>query len=330
MADYDPTLGSLLAQCNDDWGDPAKNRQNLLPYGIPLLDKALYGIDPEGELVVIQGDRKGRKTTLAANIVVSLCTNPKITSRPVINIDTLESGMRPKKYRDFLISIVASRWLMEQGHKPQGRCPVCDNDPCYELVIQPKFLKYNTRSAEQLAAIEYALDTMQWWPVLIHGAGINQGNTRNLEDAAIGTRKLKSRWQRLVEEYGMKINLIDHVQQYSFSDGTTSDYEKQLRSVAAVADFSSRFNTAFLALSQVSMSSLREARDNGGKLTAAGGAKAAQEANTVISTHYKQNSGYIKIAVEESRDAGSFSIWQPIDDTSGAFYGEASSTPPMV
>lgn len=331
MNEYDPTLAGLLTQCESDWGDPAANRKNLIPYGIELLDRALYGIDPEGELVVIQGDRKNRKTTLVANIVVNLCTDERIANKPVINIDTLESGMRPKKYRDFLISIMASRLLVEDGHVPPGsknRCPACQAEECRELILQPKFLKYNMRSAAQRQAISDAIEIMQWWKVLIHGAGISQGNTRNLDGAAVSTKKTKSRWQQLVEEFGVKINIVDHVQQYSFSDGTTSDYEKQLRSVAAIADFSSQYNVAFLALSQVSMSSMREARENGGKLTAAGGAKAAQEANTVLSTHYKQNSGTMKITVEESRDAGSFSIWQNMDDTSGTFYGEASATPP--
>jgi hypothetical protein len=324
---YDPRLHSLLAECESDWGDPLKNRKNLIPYGIGPLDKALYGIDPEGELVVVQGEQKNRKTTFVANVIMNICSWDKADDKPTINIDTLESGMRPKKYRDMLISMAASRFLVQQGHRVHQACPACDTAECRELIISPKFLKYNTRTALQRQAIEYALDVMQWWPVLIHGASVVQGNTRSLQEAALGYKKDKARWLSLVEDFGVRIIVVDHIQQYAFTDGTTTDYEKQIRAVAAISDFSSQHGVAFIALSQVSLTSLRESRDNGAKLTAAGGAKAAQEANTVLSTSYKDGSGVMKIKIEESRDAGSFSIWQNMDDTSGCFIGEASTTP---
>lgn len=85
---------------------------------------------------------------------------------------------------------------------------------------------------------------------------------------------------------------------------------------------------ACLALSQVSLTSVREVKaSGGGKLIAAGGSKAAQEANTVFSTSYKPGSGSMKIKIEESRDAGSFSVYQTLEDVSGAYYGEASTEP---
>jgi hypothetical protein len=323
---YDPTIQALLAQCEDDWGNPVLNKSRLIPYGILPLDMGLYGIDPEGELVIIQGEEKNRKTTLVTNVIANYMTAHSLKEKPVTNIDTLETGMKPNKYRDTFISIMASRHLINAGgHRPNSYCPACGGE-CTQLQISPKFLRYNSRSTEQQRAIEYAMDLMEGWPLLIHGAAFGQGNTRSLSEAAIGSKKMKARWQKLVDEYGMKILVIDHVQQYMFSDDP-SDYEKQIRAVGAIGDFVAQNNVACLMLSQVSLWSARDAKQNGGMLVAAGGKKAAQEANTVLSTRYKSGSGVMRIKIEESRHAGSYSVWQRLEDVSGTFYGDATTEP---
>ena len=326
--EYDPRIQSLLAQCDDDWGDPTKNRENLIPYGILPIDKALYGIDPFGEIIVIQGEEKNRKTTFLANVVCNIMTREQLKVKPVINIDSLESGMRPQKYRDTLISIMATRYLISQSHQPRTFCHACGTEVCRHIGISPKFLRYMTRTEEQKEAIEWAKAEMDKWPLLIHGASLKQGNTRSLQGATKGSKDKQARWLRLVEVFGMQILVVDHVQQYAFSDEPT-DYEKQIRAVSALADFSTQHGNVVMALSQVSLTSVREIKNNGGqgKLVAAGGAKAAQEANTVFSTSYKPDSGVMKIKIEESRDAGSFPVWQRVEDVSGCFYGEASREP---
>ena len=323
---YDPTIQALLAQCDTDWGDPMKNRETLIPYGIKPIDMALYGIDGSGELIIVQGEEKNRKTTFLINVIINFMTWPKLKQKPVTNIDTLESGMRPGKYRDTIISNLATRFLMEQGHRAHTRCPACDDTTCRELGIHPKFLKYNTRTRAQQEAIGYAKAVMDTWPLLIHGASIKQGNTRNLHEAAVGIKNQQARWHRLIEEYGLQILVIDHGQQYAFADEPT-DYEKQIRAVSAAGDFVSQYGVACFFLSQVSLTSVREVKQSGGKLIAAGGTKATQEGNTVFSVKYKSGSGVAKLQIEESRDAGTFSVWQRLEDASGAFYGEASTEP---
>jgi hypothetical protein len=319
---YDPRVQRLIENQENYWGDPRQNKEKLIPYGIKYIDDALYGIDPDGELVVIQGEEKNRKTTLLANVLCNIMTWPRLKEKPVINIDSLESGMRPEKYKDTLISIMATRYLISTGHQAGDFCNMCGGK-CRHMGISPKFLRFMERTKEQKDAVDYASDTIYEWPLLIHGASLKQGNTRSLKDAAIGMKDKKARWVRLIEMFGMRINAVDHGQQYAFEDDPT-DYEKQLRSVAAIGDFVSQYGTTTFFLSQVSLTSARDVKANGGKLVAAGGAKAAQEANTVLSTSYKPGSGVIKIKIEESRDAGSFPVWQRLDDTSGCFYGDAS------
>lgn len=222
--EYDPRISTLVEKCDTDWGDPIKNRERLISYGLRPIDMALYGIDPEGELVVIQGEEKNRKSTFAANIVVNIMTTAK--QPPTINIDTLESGMRPEKYRDMLISIVATHYLFEHGHVARRACPACNTDKCMYLGISPKFLKYNSRKPEQMRAVEFAKNTIKGWPLLLHGASVKQGNTRNLKEAVI-------RWRKLIDLYELRILTVDHIQQYAYSDEPT-DYEKQIRGISTL------------------------------------------------------------------------------------------------
>src|SRR5512139_1179535 len=110
---YNPELqsiGHLISLCEKDWGDPIANRTLLLPTGLPPLDKAVYGLDTiNGEVVLVQGPEKQRKSTLVANIIVHYMMSAKPVEKPLTVIDTLESGMPPRRYRDFLISMVATQ-----------------------------------------------------------------------------------------------------------------------------------------------------------------------------------------------------------------------------
>lgn len=327
VVQYDPTMAALVANAEDDWGaDPEANHANLIPYGIAPIDQALYGFDINGEVILIQGPEKRRKSTLVDNIVVNVQTGEKPKDKPMINLDSLEPGKRPGKYRDTLLSIVATRWILKQGHAAHGHCKVCGNSFCREIGITPKFLKYNKRSPLQLRAIDYALDSMRDWPVLIHGAHLEEGNTRALAEAynPANPKDLTSRWVRLYHEYGMKFLVIDHVQQYAWADDP-NDYEKQIRAVGAAGDFSAQYGVVVVIVSQVSLGSQRDVKQNGGRLVAAGGSKAAQEANTVFSVNYESGSGEMTIKIEESRDAGNLIVKQPLEDESGAFYGIAST-----
>lgn len=313
--DYDPTIQALLAKTDQDWGDPETNVKNLIRWGIKPLDKALWGIDTSsGEMNLLLGPEKQRKTTFIMNVIVNIFKNknPNVNVRVVL--DSLESGSPPERNRDTLISILASQMLMEIGHVPtsHGRCPVCNSEQCKELRFSPEFLKFVSRSHQQRDVIDKAKQEMNSWNLNLYGASHIQGTTRDLKTS-------DQRW-RYLSEKGYNIFVIDHVQQYNISE-TATDYEKQLRAVSAVGSFVAETNSVVFLLSQVSLWSQR---DQGGiGLTASGGKKGHQEANSILSTKYEDNSGYVKITLEESRKSGGFSMYQKIDDESGAFYGDA-------
>lgn len=317
---YDARMSALLDQCETDWGDPVANRGNLVPWPFPQFNHALYGIDiTNGELNVILGEEKNRKTTLLINVVMHYMMKAK--NKPATALDVLESGMSVKRYRDTFVSMMASKYLMSIGHYPK-RCSVCNSSPCKELVITPDFLRYRTRTHAQKGAIEWALAQMQDWPLVLYGAHHEQGDTRNLETSV---QSRSSRWRWLIKELGVQIIGLDHVQQYAFQDQAT-DYEKQLRAVAATSDIVAGHSIACLMLSQVSLSSLKEHRSGTGSVNAAGGKKAQQEANVVLQTEYKPDWEYMKIAILESRRSASFAVYQNVEPNSGCFYDESRST----
>lgn len=345
---YDPSIKSLLANTEEEWGDPEVNRKFLVPYGLAHFDRLLYGIDTyNGELLLIIGREKNRKTTFAINIIVNYMTGEFPVDKPVTVIDTLESGMHPSRYRDQMISNLASRQLIKAGHISSGwgRCPICQDDPCKALTLTPEYLRFNTRSRAQQDAINYAMEEMSAWPLFIFGANPYQGNARNLSEAIRGDKvtqfswhskwsnqktgrskeaRQMSRWEYMIKEYDAKIFISDHVQQYSFG-GEPSDYEKQIRAVAAIGDVVAKYRVATILLSQVSLTSVRETRaSSSGRLGAAGGNKGAQEANVIFSTHYDSLKGKkMIIAIEDSRKSGAIQIEQTLDDKSGAFFGES-------
>ena len=345
---YNPELRALLKQTKDDWGDPEINRQLLVPYGLAPLDQYLYGIDiVTGELILIIGQEKRRKTTFAINVVINFMMSERET-KPRTVIDTLESGMTPTRYRDQMISNVASRWLIDEGHQAKGQCAQCSADKCRQLFFTPEFLRYHSRTPVQLMALEFAMDNMMSWPLYIFGASGHQGSTRDLTTSIRGGRVNKdswqhdyvkeysttsttplgkvekmSRWEFLTREFGAKIFVTDHVQQYSFQN-EINDHEKQTRAVAAISDIVATQHIAALVLSQVSLTSVRDARSGHGRIGAMGGSKLAQEANVALSTHYEPDTGgQMAISIEESRKSGTFHVIQRIEDRSGAFYGPA-------
>lgn len=316
---YDPTIQAHLQRARERWERRAENVESLIKYGIPFLDKRLFGLNTmDGELVLVIGEEKQRKTTLAINIVINILTQTDPQHMPYIVIDSLESGMPPERYTDQLVSNLASRYLMDMGHTPvsHGRCTMCGSPACKELAITPEFLMYLSRSTAQRKVIDRAYDEIMSWPLDIWGAGIGQGDTRNLM-AAVGKLDRSSRWVWAVEEKGANIFIDDHVQQYSFNDMTLGDYEKLSRSVSAVGAFVAAYRTAVLLLSQISLTSIREAK-GGGKVTATGGRKPHQEANTILKASYEKDSGEMGISIEDSRKSGAGFTTLPMDDISGA------------
>lgn len=318
---YNPLLKARIEESRER-RQPDVNRELLVPYGIRILDKNFFGIDPlrNGELVLIIAEEKNRKTTLMINIIINVCINKNVVRPRKWVIDTLESGMNEARYTDQMIVNLASRYLIDTGHKPisAGFCPACGSRECKELVLKPEYLSLFKLTPQQKKSVERAEEEMMTWPVMIFDASLEKGDTRNLP-AAVDMSDAHSRWRILAEEKGYDTFVSDHLQQYRFGFETQTDYEKMLRAMNAHGDFVASTGTVVFDISQVSLTSIREAK-SGGKLTASGGRKGHQEATKVIASSYENDSGKVGISIESSRVSSVGFGEYLIDDISGAMY----------
>lgn len=316
------SLERLTSDSYEQWGDPIKNRERLIPYGWAPIDRAIYGIDPDGEFIVIQGKEKGRKSTAMQNIVKNIMEWQKLRVKPVIVIDILESSSSPKIVKDNFICMVASEFIMTKGHRSDAPCRLCGGKQCKELLLSSRALPFITRTPLQNVAIDHAIKVVSSWQVYLFGTGVNEGKTRDM-DASL------RRWLWLAENKGASIFVSDHVQQYHNANQRSglTDYEKQQIVVPALSTFVGEYRKTVIALSQLSLGTRK---DNDGRMYATGGAKMAAEANTVIQTDSDDNIPHqIVMKLVESRYSGSLTCYSLIDKTSGVIYGEVGYDPPV-
>lgn len=315
-------IKELIDATDLDWGNPADNRAHLLPFGLPPLDNALYGINiVDGELIAIQGQEKSRKTTLLANIVVNIMLSgilPKLGKS--VCIDTLESGETIERCRDRLIAMMAAYSLLAVRHgndRSRWQPAVILNEE--QLKFSPEFLRFADRTPAQHKAIQFVKEIIRDWPLHIFGGS-------RFKERATATRNLKKsmeRWKKLAEE-GVVIFATDHIQEYDLPG--TDDYHRQDIIVPALSNHQMETATAVIALSQISLSSIKDYQ--AGILNvmyAKGGGRLAAEANVVIQTIYDEANAKVTIDVPRSRKARA-KVYQYLDPVSGLFIGPPIKT----
>jgi len=312
---YSPLIGDLVSSAN--WGDPEENMKSMIYYGIKYVDQALRGIDfRNGELIGIQAEAKNRKSTMLANLVLNVAPKLKDTW---ICIDTLESGMPPETYRDVLIAILATRIIIKNHFGERSDWPdyqtisrVCD------LVISKEFLWLSKRTPEQEWAIEAAKNYLAKLPIMIFGAAYKQGNARDFEATMARWRALAEGKCPGLEGYICKLFACDHIQQ--LDPFGISDYAGMEKVVGEYGKFIAQTKSVIIAVSQLSITSVRGEREGLGRATAKGGAKLEAEANVLFRTKYSQRENY-KLVIETcaTRRQPPPTVVQELDPQSGAF-----------
>jgi replicative DNA helicase len=320
--EHPQVIKSWLKNVDQEWGSPELNVAKLIPYYIEPLDKATQGMDgQEGELITIQGPSKNRKTTLWLNLAISIMEGypvggkkPDGFSPPPMAMMALESSMNGRMYRDAIIVNLATRILMEQGHKAGMSCPKCSSPQCREIHLYPKFLRIGQRSKAQAEAIREAVERMNAWPLYLFDSREDQGNARNLEASLLV-------WEEVIKDKGVRIISADHLQQYE-SARPMSAYEQQLYVVPRVSGIVAKHNVVFVMLSQISMSSKNAAASYGGEQMAMGGEKLKSESATVLTVNYSDDTpDEMDITLEASRWSGPFTLTQQLEKRSGTFFG---------
>lgn len=308
---YNPEASALALKAVSRWGKREERRHNLVKYGIPDLDLALSGINTEdGELNIVQGFHKHRKTTFMINVMCNIMTDPSVENKPGIAVFTLESGMSPNRYIDQILCVLATRFLLQHNHTHDEYCMVCGAPQCRALGLTPEFLALMELNRYQKEAIEWSInEVLKKNRLFIFGANPVEGDSRSL-------RSTLQLVDYMVKSDGVKIVVADHAQQYD--EGETS-YDKLEKVIDGYGTMVAKYNFAAFILSQVSLTSWREAKQGTGSTTATGGNRGAQEAVSVLETSYQSGDDKMVIAIKESRKAESLQVQVPIEKKSGCF-----------
>lgn len=331
-----------VADINDGLLEPPKYDdviKRALLWNIRHIDEvAPAGVNiKEGELIVIQGRKKHRKTTMALNLVRNWCKQANKLGGTIC-WETLESGQTPRKVKQLLICMEATAYMCRRIWGDISSFPMVRDgvnyytnmnivrdatDPALPnsrqgiFRLSPGYASSVDRTPLQHEALLYAREEVNTWPLLITGATAPQGSTKRLELNENG-RAMEDclpfkRWQFLVDKLGVKIVVLDHVNAYT---GSGSDYDRQSKGVTHVSSGVSELGLVIVAVCQVSMTSLRQ--DD--QPEARGGTKYAEEANRVINVKYVQDDWRIRIECSDSREAPFPDIWVPLDRASGLFF----------
>lgn len=307
--EYNPLVKKHLENLEEEWGDPEVNKENVVSYGIKPFDAILYGINLDGELIVIQGEEKNRKTTVTLNVIKHISQ-----TRPEINvvIDTLESSMNYARYRDSLISMLMTEHLMENTDHSNNICPICKGSCDLIGQLSPEAFKYKRDMFPTLdfnKGLQYAIDILSKTNFRIYDGRLERGNTRNLKESL-------GRWRRLRDDNKMDLLVVDHVQQYQIDNVAYSEaYAKLETAVGEIGNFIGQYGVPVIMLTQVSLTSRRKAK-SASDYMATGGAKANQEANVVFTSDRKAR-GKVDLILSYSRISGGGKVELDLEPSSG-------------
>lgn len=339
---YDPSIAAIEDQLLNP-PDYTEILKTALQYGIKHIDLANpAGVNLEdGEMIVIRGRKKNRKTTLALNLVRHWCRSGDRLQGGKILWETLESGQTPRKVKQALICMEATAYMAGKIYKdvrglPKLKAGMDDytsmdalrdvRDPAHSqegagnlFKLSPEYAKSVDRTPLQHEAIQEAIERVNKWPLLLYGAPRRQGGTKILEGRN-GGESLDgllpySRWQRAVKDLGVKIIVVDHVNAYN----VINDYDKANKAVMHASAIIGEFNVVFLAASQVSLTSIRV----DGQQETRGGTKWSEEGNTIVDIWYKQHDNKVKIGCGAARDAPFPDIYVPVEMNSGLFFPDS-------
>lgn len=344
-------LRDIIDDSEERWGDPEENVGRRVPFGIPALDANLMGVPIDtGAVFGIQGEPGARKTTFVLNIIVNQCLSQKLPPGYHICIDTLESGMTIERYADIILAIVATKiliyrhWqhtdednilrLLAKGlphNNTQTLVEECGQEFngrfVRETVLRPEFFRYGRRTKRQLEAINLAKAIVRTWPIMIFGVSEHPDHeiAKKRTTATMNLAKSLRRWIQLSEKEHMRQLVIDHMQEYIFPDHP-SDYDLQKRVVGTVKSWQKPIRGVAWIISQIGVTSAREARSSGVDAYAVGGKVLEAEAQYMGQVKYKKDSPYYMELTRpvKSRIGMHASLGIPLEPNSGAFIGAAA------
>ena len=290
---YDPSQRAVIEEF--DRRQREGQMGTFVPTGIHELDGKLGGgllYDP-GELVIISGREKQRKTTLAINMLMNMLWSKHING--FVWVSNEGSYDRVQAFAD-MWAMAATRISLERGLSFSLKDGT--NIP---RVFTRDNLMYGLDKIHGsfLTAVMDARAEISQYHISYYFAGHDEGNSHDFE----GTM---ARVRAELEFNDMKVVVLDNMQ--GWAESGEKDYDTIMRVLPPIDILTAQHHALTIALSQLSA----EGRLRGGTNTAA-------RANLVMSTAYngQETPDMITVKNEYARKRGFFELNVAIDRSSG-------------
>lgn len=329
-----------------------------VPFGIWHLDVAFpRGIKPWApQIYGMQGGPGARKTSLVLNILCNEHLSGAMPKDFSTAVDSLETGMTVERYCLAMKCMLATRIMIyEQWTGPQSADTLWqlvnrnlpqetpeqllagvkrDGANYTDCMLYPDFIEScyanqsgYTFSARQLDAWERAGEEIATWPIMVFGVSEHYDDKERAERYTETTNIENSfeRWLKLAEEYNVRQLIVDFLQNYFTESGNL--YEKQLTVVPYMAEWCRRSSGTLWAISQESITNVRDARGRYGEpLGAAGGNILLAESQTNLRLEYlkRSNPHWLTLRSPMKGRRGHYpDLGLMIDPVSGAIFGRS-------
>ncbi len=338
---------------------PEDTSLQRVPFGIAHLDAAFpRGVKPWApQIYAMQGDGGARKTSLVLNLLINQHLSRTMPEGLVTSVDSLETGMTIERYTLVTKCMLATRIMIyEQWTGPQGgdtlwqlvnrelpaRSPgqliagVKRGDTEHtDCILFPDFIEswYANQpnykmSPRQYDAWERAGREIESWPIFIFGVSehFNDRERARRYTETTNIQRSFDRWLKLSEEHNVRQIVVDYVQEY-FIESTGNLYEKQLVVTPFLSEWCRRTSGTMWAISQESITNVRDARGRYGEpLGSAGGniLRAASQTNLRCEYLKRNNPHWLILRSPMKGRRGHYpDLGLMIEPNSGAIFGKS-------
>jgi len=336
---WDGSPPALLADVRDGWGDPEINVSKVIRTGIGVLDTITFGLMPAitpelkrvrgGDFWAISALEGHRKSTLLANMALHASRN---TLGAWVGIESAEPNMSPGRYRDVLLAMLSTYYLIVDWHVSQGLPPekaaeirnwTLGPEEVTKLSSLPvgglsaDFLSFGRRTALQLKAIEWAKNTFAQLKLRVYGSMSEYG-------AAAHLKALEQRWQRDIYERNEWIKFVDHLQTIDVGRPGAHDYDRMQLICDFCQSMIQQHGICIVILSQIGQTAERlRAQGIMDEASARGGNRVAELADVSLRLTY-DNPHWLSVRITKSRRSGKVAVQLPLEPGSGLIVGPGS------
>jgi replicative DNA helicase len=302
----DTTSQQLVTELRDLMSKPQKPGLTTAPVLMQLA-----GTMQRGELWLVASAYKRRKTTLMLNNVLAA-----IRAGVSVTVVTLETDRITMTMQ--LVLMLAVEWLLQNGlyHQTDPRGLPMHALSAKQLLLLRSAYR-STLAPQQVAAIDYGMQTLNGLPLRIYDTTTTGGGVRTLAD--VQTLLLRDR-----NLYGLDLLCLDYMQRLSSAGDTI--YERVSRMAFDLQTMAQRHQVALMVLAQLNEYTIREG-DRSYSPGVKGGGDPAAAADYLFTTQYPvedenkvERYDRVKVTLKLARYSGSgTSEVVPIDPSSGLF-----------